>query len=333
MDKSENIAVSYRKPQWLRRQRKKWRVIAALACAVVVLLFLSNVLFGRLSEDNRLLFGSVTQEDSGERQSYINIERSLRVVSYNLWCNYLKVLPNWNLRERIEGLAEGIKDFDIALIQEAYILKTGITTASRCASILTKSMKKHGFHYRTSIADFIPPYVGQSGGIVIFSRIPLAKTACRQFQSYSIQLLPDYRGFVIGEYFLNSRHLYVVNTHLDHSQIKTRTLQAKELTVAIKSFAKLSHVIVSGDFNIDNDYPTLSNSSKEYIELLQTMNQAGLRPVFPFRMETNIDGGNYDAMFTSSNIAVEKKEIIKLVTNSKALVSDHFGLAVELKLL
>ena len=302
-------------------------------CAVVVLLFLSNVLFGRLSEDEKLLIGSVTQEYNGESQSNLNIERSLRVVSYNLWCNYLNVFTNWNVRERIEGLAEGIKDFDIALIQEAYILKTGVSIASRCASILVKAMTKHGFHYRTSIAEFMPPYVlGRSGSIVIFSRIPLTRTASKQFQSYPIQLLPDYRGFVVGEYVVNSRHLYVFNTHLDPYLRKSRTLQAKELTAAIKNFAKLSHVIVSGDFNIDNNAP-LSNNSKEYIELLQIMNQAGLRPVFPFRMETNIDGGNYDAMFTSSNIAVEKKDIIKLVTNSKALVSDHFGLAVELKLL
>ena len=329
MDKSENIAVSFQMSRCLCKKH----VIVALACAVVVLLFLSNVLFGRLSEDDRLLIGSVTQEYSGESQSNLNIERSLRVVSYNLWCNYLKVHINWNLHERIEGLAEGIKDFDIALIQEAYILKTGVSIASRCASILVKAMTKYGFHYRTSIAEFMPPRIGQSGGIVIFSRIPLARTASRQFQNYSFQILPDYRGFVVGQYFVNSRHLYVINTHLDPHQIKSRILQAKELTATIKNFTKLSHVIVSGDFNIDNNYPSLSNSSKEYIELLQTMNQAGLRPIFPFRMETNIDGGNYDAMFTSSNIAVERKDIIKLVTNSKALVSDHFGLAVELKLL
>jgi len=63
------------------------------------------------------------------------------------------------------------------------------------------------------------------------------------------------------------------------------------------------------------------------------MNEAGLRSVFPLRKETNIDGGNYDAIFTSSNVAVVRKKIIKLVTTSKELVSDHYGLAVEFKLL
>ena len=63
------------------------------------------------------------------------------------------------------------------------------------------------------------------------------------------------------------------------------------------------------------------------------MSETGLHSVFPVRMETNIDGGNYDAMFISSNVAVVRKEIIKLVTKKNKFVSDHFGLAVELKLL
>lgn len=279
--------------------------------------------------DNGLLYSAVTHD--GEATFYL--ERNLRLVSYNLWCEYLKPHTVWNINERIDGLAEGIKDFDIALIQEAYVFNTGIATISSCASLLVKAMTKRGFDYRTSLADFHAPYFGQSGGIIIFSRVPLVRTESTQFRNFSIYQIADFRGFVVGEYVVNSKHLYVVNTHLDPHEVKARILQVNELTSAIKKIAVASHIIVSGDFNIDNHYPTTSNSSKEYITLLQTMSQAGLRSVFPLRMETNIDGGNYDAMFTSSNIAVVRKEIIKLVTASKELVSDHFGLAVELKLL
>jgi len=99
-------------------------------------------------------------------------------------------------------------------------------------------MEKRGFHYRTSVADFLAPYAGKSGGIVIFSRIPLVRTISRQFRSYSILQSADYRGFVVAEYIVNSRHLHIVNTHLDPRQAKTRTLQAKELTTATKNFTK-----------------------------------------------------------------------------------------------
>ena len=279
----------------------------------------------------KFLFSAVTRETLNESQLTLNVNRNLRLISYNLWCDHFSPYSLCNVNERIQRLADGIKKFDIALIQEAYILNTGFAVISNCASLLVKAMEKREFHYRTSVADFLAPYVGKSG-IVIFSRIPLARTISRQFRSYSILQSAGYRGFVVGEYIVNSRHLYIVNTHLDPRQAKTRTLQAKELTTATKSFTKSSHLIVGGDFNIDNLYPTVSNSSKEYIELLKTMNEAGLRSVFPLRKETNIDGGNYDAIFTSSNVAVVRKKIIKLVTTSKELVSDHYGIAVEFKL-
>ena len=305
--------------------------LVKIACAVLMLLFALNVLNGGLSTDKRLLFHHVTQEDN-KTESSLDVQKNLQLVSYNLWCDLLKPYSVLDLSERIESLAEGLKDFDIALIQEAYILNTGVVVVTKCASLLIAAMEKHGFLYRTSIADFLAPYVGKSGGIVIFSRIPLVRTASRLYQDYSIAELSDYRGFVVGEYFFNSRHLYVINTHLDPQGVKARILQAKELAKAIGNLKSGSHVVVAGDFNIDNNYPTVSNSSEEYRELLQTMNQAGLKSVFPVRLPTNTDGGNYDAMFTSSNVAVEKKQILKLVTKSEKLVSDHFGLAVELEL-
>lgn len=305
--------------------------LGKIACAMLILLFASNVLNGGLSTNKSLLFHHVTQEDN-KMESSLDVKKNLQLVSYNLWCDFLKPHAVFDLSERIESLTEGIKDFDIALIQEAYILNVGVVVVSKCASLLIAAMEKHGFHYRTSIADFLAPYVGKSGGIVIFSRIPLVRTASRLYHNYSIAQFTDYRGFVVGEYFFNSQHLYVINTHLDPHGVKARILQAKELAGAMKNLNSGSHVVVAGDFNIDNNYPTTSNSSEEYRELLWTMNQAGLQSVFPVRRPTNTDGGNYDAMFTSSNVAVVKKQILKLVTKSEKLVSDHFGLAVQLQL-
>ena len=305
--------------------------LGKIACAMLILLFTSNVLNGGLGTNRSRLFHHVTQEDN-EMESSLDVKKNLQLVSYNLWCDFFKPHAVFDLSERIESLAEGIKDFDIALIQEAYILNTGIVEVSKCASLLIAAMEKHGFHYRTSIADFLAPYFGKSGGIVIFSRMPLVRTASRLYLNYSIPQFADYRGFVVGEYFFNSQHLYVINTHLDPRGVKARISQAKQLAGAMKDLNSGSHIVVAGDFNIDNNYPTTSNSSEEYRELLQTMNQAGLQSVFPVRLPTNTDGGNYDAMFTSSNVAVVKKQILKLVTKSEKLVSDHFGLAVQLEL-
>jgi len=283
--------------------------------------------------DEKILFSAVTQETVNESQPTLNVDRNIRLISYNLWCTHYSPNSLWNINERIDGLAEGIKNFDIAMIQEAFIWNVGFAVISKCASLLVNAMKKRGFHYRTSVADFVPPYVGKSGGIVIFSRIPLVRTSSIPFSDHCILQYAACRGFVVEEYFVNSRHLYVVNTHLDPDQAKTRTSQAKKLVIAMRNFPMPSHLIIGGDFNTDNNYPTISHSSKEYIELLQTMNEAGLQSVFPLRKETNIDGGNYDAIFTSPTIEIVRKKIIKLVANRKELVSDHYGLAVEFKLL
>lgn len=300
---------------------------------ILFLVFALQFLRAGLSKDETHLFSQITQEIHTEENQLTFTTKKVRLVSLNLWCNYLKPYAHSNINERMESLAEGIKDFDIALIQEAYILKAGLTVFTQCASLLIAVMEKQGFLYRTSLVDFVAPRVGKSGGIVIFSRIPLARTISKLYKSYSILGILENRGFVVGEYYLNSRHLHVVNTHLDPDEVQARSLQVQELLAHLQNIDERSHIVVAGDFNIDNHYPTTSNTSKEYKELLQAMSLAGLKPVFPVRIETNIDGGNYDAIFTSSNVEVVKKEIIRLVTKTNHLISDHFALAVEFKLL
>lgn len=103
-----------------------------------------------------------------------------------MWCDVLRPHTFSNLQERIEVLAESFKDFDIVLIQEAYILKTGIAVITKFASLLIAVMGQRGFHCRTSIADFVAPYVGNSGGVVIFSRIPLARSVSKLYYSFSV---------------------------------------------------------------------------------------------------------------------------------------------------
>ncbi|XP_078356707.1 uncharacterized protein LOC144641553 isoform X2 [Oculina patagonica] len=271
---------------------KRWRY-AAIGCAVVMLVLASQFLRTGLSKDERRLFSQITQgPHTKENQLGFNSTKNVRLVSFNLWCDYFKPYAHSNINERMESLAEGIKDFDIALIQEAFIWKTGIAVFTKCALLLIAVMEKHGFLYRTSIADFVAPRVGKSGGIVIFSRIPLARTVSKLYRNYSISNLMEYRGFVVGEFFFNSQHLYVVNTHLDPSGVQARALQVQELLTNLQNITDAnSHFVVAGDFNIDNNYPTTSNSSKEYKELLQAMRKAGVKPVFPVRMETNTDGG------------------------------------------
>ena len=113
-----------------------------------------------------------------------------------------------------------------------------------------------------------------------------------------------------------------------------KILQAKQLAEEIKNFPPPAHAIVGGDFHIDNNGPNLGESSEEYMELLDSMNQTALLSVFPLRVETNFDGGSHDAIFKSFNVEIVKTQAIKLVTASGDMASDHYGLhAIQVKLL
>lgn len=101
----------------------------------------------------------------------------------------------------------------------------------------------------------------------------------------------------------------------------------------MKDFNLNLYFVVVGDFNIDNNYFIISNSSTEFRKFLEIMSEIGFYFVFLVRMEINIDGGNYDVMFISFNVVVVRKEIIKLVIKKNKFVLDYFGFVVELKFL
>ena len=99
---------------------------------------------------------------------------------------------------------------------------------------------------------------------LLVSRISLARTVSKQYHNTSFDLLNfrQYGGLVIGEYVINTQHLIVTNTHLDHTQAKMTTSQAKELAEEIKNLPPPPHVMVGGDFHIDNSGSNLGDVVK-----------------------------------------------------------------------
>ena len=225
----------------------------------------------------------------------------------------------------------------VFLLQEAYILNVGIVVVSKFASLVVREMTKHGFNYRTSLGEFVAPYFRNGGGIFTFSRISLARTVSKQYHNTFFDLLNfrHYKGLIIGAYVINTQHLFVTNTHLDNIQAKTKILHARELAdQEIKNLPPPAHVMVGGDFHIDNSGPNLDDRSEEYLELLNSVNQTALRSVFPLRGETNFDGGSFDTTFESFNVEIVKKQVIKLVTANREMALDHYGLhEIQVKLL
>lgn len=102
----------------------------------------------------------------------------------------------------------------------------GIVVVSKFASSVVTEITEHQFNYRTSLGEFVAPYFRNVGAIVTFSRAPLARTVSKQYYNASFDLLNfrQYRDLATGKYWINARHRFVINTHLDHIQAKMKIL-------------------------------------------------------------------------------------------------------------
>ena len=260
-----------------------------------------------------------------------NEKDKVTLVTYNLWCNYF-VKSGANYAARFNGFAKGVKDYDVVLVQEAFVLRAGPIEFSKCATHLVDAMESHGFKYRTSIAASIPYTFGQSNGIMIFSKLRLTGTKSVVFNTANILERVNNKGFVYAELQVKGKPMFILNTHTDAHGEKYRAAQMKQLTSVIKNYPQTAYVIAGGDFNINPNKPPLDGNEEEYKKLIQLMSDAGLRPVFTDRSKTHLNGGCYDHVFISSNMEVMQKKVINLLTDKGEMVSDHFGLFMEVKL-
>ena len=99
-------------------------------------------------------------------------------------------------------------------------LNVGIAVVSKFALLVVTEMTKDGFNYITSLEEFVAPYLRNGGGIVTFSRIPLARTVSKQYHNTSLDVLNfrHYRGLV-GEFVINARHHLVIRELKNHDEI------------------------------------------------------------------------------------------------------------------
>lgn len=278
----------------------------------------------------------LTKIDDEDFKEDVNVNEAhdkdrLTFVTYNLWCNYL-VKSGANYVERFDGFAKGVKNYDIVMIQEAFVLRVGPIEFSNCAAHLADAMKLRGFKYRTSIAASVPFTFGQSNGIMIFSKIPFTGTKSVTFDTANIVERVNNKGFVYTELKVKGNPMFIFNTHTDAHGEKYRTAQMTQLTSIIKKYPPTAYIIAGGDFNINPNNPPLDGNEEEYKKLVQMMSDVGLSPVFTERNKTHLNGGCYDHVFISSNMVVVQKKGINLLTDKGEMVSDHFGLFMEVKL-
>ena len=259
---------------------------------------------------------------------------TFHLVTYNLWGHYFVGNFN-NYEERFEAFAESMKDFDIVLVQEIFLLRVGPFLFTKYAETLVRVMEARGFRYKGGLRESLPTFFGQTSGVVIFSRIPVRSTKWGIFRDWGWSEASTNKGFVYVEIVLKEHTpaLCVFNVHLDAHRADIRERQLRQVLGTIEKLPKHSPTVIGGDFNFDSPNETTSLSSKEYQKLRQNMARENLRVVFPERPVTFAKGrGNTDQICVSANLGIKSKKIVKLYTKTGESVSDHYGLAVELEL-
>ncbi|XP_032239045.2 uncharacterized protein LOC5513669 [Nematostella vectensis] len=257
---------------------------------------------------------------------------TIKFVTYNMWCNYL-VSCKANYRERFEGLAAGVQEFDVVMVQEVFILQVGPVEFTGCASAMVEAMERHGFHYRTSFTDTVPHIFGQSNGIAIFSKIPFHYTKSVVFKDAAFAERVNNKGFVFAEMKISGKQVFVFNTHTDAHKEEIRAAQMEQLRKTVLNLPKSAYFIVGGDFNINPNYPPLDGNEKEYLNLNEKMKKMRLVPVFTERNATHLNGGSYDYVFIDQKFKVQDHKVINLLTKNHGMVSDHYGLYIEIELM
>lgn len=314
------------------RMRRACSVIIAF-CAAFLLLYIACSFHRGISDYSSLNSATrflVTQQSNSANLS--TDRQTIKVVSYNIWINYL-VKVGSDIEQRLDGLAVGVQHYDIVILQEIFVLRLGPFIFYSYAKHLISSMEKQGFIYRSGFKETVPRMFGQSNGLAIFSKIPITVTKEVSFHDSAVLERVNNKGFVYAEIEINNNKLFVLNTHTDAHKVSIRKLQIRQLAETIKRFPKSAYIIAGGDFNVNPNNPPADGNEEEYQYLTQTMKDTGLQQVFTQRNATHLNGGDYDHLFVSSNLHILTRKVINIYTKDRKMVSDHFGLLVELKFL
>ena len=254
----------------------------------------------------------------------------IRLCTYNLWGHYF--VGNFSdHEERYEAFADSMKPFDIVLVQEVFLLRTGPLVFSKYAEALIRKMAARGFRYRSDLQASLPMVFGQSSGVVIFSRVPVVSTKAEVFRSWGWKEGATNKGFAYVEVLLEGRRLFVFNLHLDAHSARTREQQIREVLNTIEVLPKPSFLVIGGDFNLDAPAASTSVLSKEYQTMRSVLARWKLRFAFPERPVTFPgEQSNTDQMVVSSNVKIMATDVPQLYTANGKMVSDHYGLSVTL---
>eukprot|EP01084_Bolivina_argentea_P017820 33245_1 len=240
--------------------------------------------------DYEVKYATDTQDDIIDIEYHETEYKNIRILTQNLWVHFLAPSPckRQRIKAFIQFLSETQNNYDILIIQEIFGLRFGAWIRCNDLEYLVCELYKLGYIYYTKPSGVLP-YIGQNGGIVLFSKYPLIYDDVFKFNKSDEIMLR--KGFAIAiakipisnndndnnnndEYY----HLCIGTCHCDPYRPNVILSQIKQFSKEIKSQydnhkTKLHlDIIVGGDFNTRNK--TLTKGLKDYFEDIISMYNA-----------------------------------------------------------
>jgi endonuclease/exonuclease/phosphatase family metal-dependent hydrolase len=198
--------------------------------------------------------------------------KNIKILSYNVFLRPPGIASNYwsegDLKdERINGIANVIKDYDIVMFQELFNISLfGIDFISNRLNLMIEIGKKMGFKYYVSpneISYFNISLV--NSGLLILSKYPILESDCIKYQDgYGFDMMAE-KGILYAKIAINLSNnlkdktvlINVFNTHVQSGDLYEETFvrwkQLKQLINYVHN--KVSNketILVGGDLNLDS---------------------------------------------------------------------------------
>lgn len=259
----------------------------------IVVLFVLLLIF-HLGLNAQWKFAALHSESCRDREILLRTlsdrPSTVRLLTVNAWLTQTSSTGDQK-RERLQLLLENFSSFDVVAVQELPVLALGPYLSATSALQAASFVKRNKLPCHTSFLKTIPLFgwLGQTSGVEIFSRYPIAFERHGIFSAWNWNEVMNNKGWVIADVVVkNGCTVRVVTTQLDAgSGQAVRLAQIEELVKALTDpdlpGGLSTPTVLLGDIDLCSKH---APDCWEYDAILKRLSLVGFVEVFPGKVGT-----------------------------------------------
>lgn len=258
----------------------------------------------------------------------------MKILSQNIWTPFIGSKSDI---ARIDEFVKNVGDYDLVMIQEAFIFTLFFMRFWGRDLYLEDKLKENGFEYflKGSRTMFF-----QNNGLLVASKYPIELISEIEFEDNEDDEFFTKKGALFFKLTNNplNKDIVFVNTHLHcGSGYKLyrdiRNKQLKNIHDELQKKNINSDIVLAGDLNIDALEPE-ATIGKEYFSIINNFGQI-YDPLKNKNEVTSPPNGRLDYIILIKHdyLWIENSNVVKIGSNNEAYpdgISDHYGVEAEL---